>query len=144
MKTLFVIILILALTSCKENSCDEESEGYWTGNFITQKLHETKIEGENVTIRNAFKEIIESEKNIEPDEGFITLRLHLDKNGFFCEQDVFEIDTDYMLISFNKGILAKKLSNISSSLSGWTNQTNTKTYYLIRLKIKHGEIVEIF
>jgi len=144
MKNLFILTIILILTSCKGNSCDEESEGYWTGNFITQKLHKTKIEGENITIRNAFKEIIESEKSIKPEQGFITLRLHLDKNGFFCEQDIFEIDTEYQPISFNKGKLAKKLANVSSSLSGWSNQTKTKTYYLIRLKIKNGEIVEIF
>lgn len=145
MKKLFAIILTLLFFSCSENKtdCEEYSSAYWTTTMFG-KPHNTRIEGENITIRKAFAEIRESETQIEPRNGFITLRLNIDKYGNYCNQENFQINTKYQPIQFNNGELIKKLENVSKNLSGWKNDTETKTYYLIRLSIKNGRIAEIF
>lgn len=145
MKKLFAIILTTLIISCsgKKSDCEEHSSAYWT-ETIFGKPHNTRIEGENITIRKAFTGIKKSETDIEPKNGFITLRLHLDKYGNFCNQENFQIDTDYKPIEFNNGKLIKKLEKISSNLKGWKNDTETKTYYLIRFTIKDGRIEEVF
>lgn len=129
--------------SGKKSECEEHSSAYWT-TTIFGKPHNTRIEGENITIRKAFTGIKKSETDIEPKNGFITLRLHLDKYGNFCNQENFQINTDYEPIEFNNGKLIYKLEKISSNLKGWKNDTETKTYYLIRFTIKDGRIEEVF
>jgi hypothetical protein len=104
----------------------------------------TRIQGANITIRKAFQELVESEVNIQPNNGFITLKIHLDRSGNFCNQENFQIDSDYQSTQFNNGDLIRKLEDISSQLAGWKNDTNSKTYYLIRLKIEQGRIAEIY
>ncbi|WP_298551092.1 hypothetical protein [uncultured Algibacter sp.] len=145
MKKLFAIILTSLIISCsgKVSDCEKHSSAYWT-TTIFGKPHNTRIEGENFTIRKAFAEIKKSENNIEPKNGFITLRLHLDKYGSFCNQENFQINTNYQPIEFNDGKLIKKLEKVSSKLNKWKNDTETKTYYLIRFTIKDGRIEEIF
>ncbi|WP_291865237.1 hypothetical protein [Maribacter sp.] len=145
MKKHFVILSILFFISCseKKSDCDDYSEAYWSGT-ISGKMHNTRIKGENITIRKAFEKIKKTETNIEPKNGFITLKLHIDKYGFFCSQKKFQIDTNYEPIQFNNGKLIKKLELVASDLKGWSNDTETKTYYLIRLTIKDGRIEEIF
>lgn len=108
------------------------------------KPHNTKIEGENITLRNAFAEIKKSQNTIEPKNGFVTLRLHIDKYGNFCNQENFQINTEYQPVTFNNGKLIEELEDVSSNLKGWSNDTKTKTYYLIRFTIKDGQIEEIF
>ncbi|MBP1838864.1 hypothetical protein [Formosa algae] len=149
MKKPFAIIIILVIFSCKNDTplCDEHSSPYYSsiiGIDFKEKRHNTRILGENITIRKAFKELTIKEKNIEPNNGFITLRIHLDKYGNFCNQETFEVDSDYQPTEFNNGTLIKKIRKISKSLSNWTNDTETKTFYLIRIKIKNGQIEEIF
>jgi len=108
------------------------------------KPHNTRIEGENITIRKAFTAIKNSETEIEPRNGFITLRLNIDKYGNYCNQENFQINTQYQPIEFNNGKLIEQLENVSKNLKGWKNDTETKTYYLIRLTIKNGRIEEIY
>ncbi|PKB43040.1 hypothetical protein AX016_1222 [Cellulophaga sp. RHA19] len=149
MKKHFTIILILLLFSCneKDSDCDEHSKPYYSFTYdigLKEKHHNTKIKGENIVIRKAFQEIMNTETEISPKNGHITLRLHLDKNGNFCNQESFEIDNEYQPTKFNNGELIKKLKSISNGLLGWTNDTETKTFYLIRFKIKGGKIEEIF
>ncbi|MFS4418113.1 hypothetical protein [Maribacter sp. 2307ULW6-5] len=139
-----MLILVFPITACNNAPCAEESEPYWGGNLLSRKMHNTKIKGENVTIRQAFGDLRTAERNIRPRQGFITLRLHLDKHGNFCEQEIFEIDRDYRPTSFNEGDLGTKLMATSAALTGWSNATETKTYYLIRFKIENGSILEIF
>lgn len=145
MKKLFAIILTSLIISCsgKKSDCEEHSSAYWT-TTIFGKPHNTRIEGENITIRKAFENIKKLETDIEPKDGFITLRLHIDKNGNFCSQENFQINKDYQPTQFNDGKLIQKLEKISSNLKGWKNDTETKTYYLIRFTIKNGRIEEIF
>ena len=145
MKKLFAIILTFLFFSCSENKtdCEEYSSEYWTTTMFG-KPHNTRIEGENITIRKAFAEIRKSETEIEPKNGFITLRLNIDKYGNYCNQENFQINTQYQPIQFNNGKLIKQLENVSRNLNGWKNDTETKTYYLIRLTIKNGRIEEIF
>lgn len=149
MKKLFAITITLLLISCsdKVSVCDEYSSPYYSSTIgidLKEKPHNTKIVGENITIRKAFEEIVSSETEIEPKSGFITLRLHIDKFGNFCNQETFQIDNEYQPAEFDRGELIKKIESISSNLSGWTNDTETKTFYLIRIKIKDGKIAEIF
>lgn len=145
MKNLIAIIFTLLFLSCSEKilDCEEHSSAYWTTTMFG-KPHNTKIERENIAIREAFQEIKKSETNIKPKNGFITLKLHIDKLGDFCNQENFQIDTEYQLTQFNNGTLIDELEKVSKNLKGWKNDTETKTYYLIRLKIKDGQIEEIF
>ena len=149
MKKLFAITIIILLISCSDKvaDCDEYSSPYYgstIGIDFKEKPHNTKIEGENITIRESFEQIVSSETEIEPKNGFITLKLHIDKYGNFCNQESFQIDTEYQPTQFNNGQLINKLESISTRLTGWTNDTETKTFYLIRLKVKNGRVAEIF
>lgn len=139
------LFLIITATSCSKNDnpCQEPSQAYWTVSLFG-KPHNTKIKGENRTIRKAFKDIMLEKKNIVPSKGYINLKLHLDKNGNFCSLESFEIDDTYSTTSFNNGKLIKDLEKIASSLEGWSNDTNTKTYYLIKFVINEGIIKEVF
>lgn len=145
MKKHFAIILIFLILSCSEKTldCEEYSVAYHSHSMYG-KPHNTRITGENITIRKAFAKIKKQETEIQPKNGFITLKIHIDKYGNFCNQENYQIDEEYQQIEFNNGKLIKKLENISSKLSGWTNDTETKTFYLIRIKIKNGKIEEIF
>jgi hypothetical protein len=145
MKKLIAIILTFLIFSCfeKKTDCEEYSSAYWTTTMFG-KPHNSRIEGENITIRKAFTEIKKSEIDIEPKNGFITLRLNIDKYGNYCNQENFQINTQYQSIEFNDGKLIEQLENISKNLKVWKNDTETKTYYLIRLTIKNGRIEEIF
>lgn len=141
-----IITLLFYACSEKKEPCDEYSESYYSGKYVnfSFKYHNTKIKGENISIRKAFEKLIEKEQNIVPNNGFITVKLHLDKFGNFCKQESFQIDENYQPIIFNEGKLIKKIENITGNLTGWTNDTETKTFYLIRLKIKDGSIKEVF
>jgi len=145
-KIALFFFLIFVSCSKKKEPCNEYSEPYYSSNFkwFSFKDHNTKIKGENITLRKAFKKFIEEEKNITPKKGFITLKIHINKFGNFCNQESFQIDENYQPIVFNNGELIKKVEAISRNLSGWHNDTQTKTFYLIRLKIEDGTIKEVF
>lgn len=146
MKKHYAVIFVCLLFSCSGNvsDCEEYSEPYYSRSIFKQVPHNTRISGENISIRKAFQDVVNSETEIEPQNGFITLKLHLDKFGNFCNQESFQIDEDYQQTEFNNGQLIKNLEYISSNLAGWMNDTETKTFYLLRLKIKDGKIEEIF
>lgn len=145
MRKLITIIYILQLLSCAEkiSDCEELSSAYWRSTMLG-KPNNTKIQGENIAIRKAFQKLKKSETSIKPENGFITLKLHIDKYGNFCNQENFQIDSEYQPTQFNNEELIEKLKEVSSHLAGWTNDTETKTYYLIRFKIQNGKIEEIF
>jgi hypothetical protein len=140
MKKLFAIMTILPLLafSQEKNECEEYSMPYWANEI------NSRIEGENPTLRNAFQEIQLSETNIIPNNGFITLRLNISKTGNFCNIESFQIDQNYENTEFNNGQLIKELEEIAIGLNDWKRDKNYKTYNLIRLKIKNGKIEEIF
>ena len=138
-KFIFLIATLPFLTFSQENSdCDEKTMPYWA-NYIN-----SRIEGENPTLRKAFEEIQLTETNIAPSNGFITLRLYITKTGEFCEMETFQIDENYEPTVFNNGALIKELETIALSLTNWKRDKDFKTYNLIRLKIKNGKIEEIF
>ncbi|WP_424004265.1 hypothetical protein [Maribacter sp. IgM3_T14_3] len=138
-KFIFLIAILPFLTFSQENSdCDEKTMPYWV-NYIN-----SRIEGENPTLRKAFKDIQLAETNIAPSSGFITLRLYITKTGEFCEMETFQIDENYEPTVFNNGELIKDLETIALSLTDWKRDKDYKTYNLIRLKIKNGKIEEIF
>ncbi|GAB1856197.1 hypothetical protein MHTCC0001_10320 [Flavobacteriaceae bacterium MHTCC 0001] len=120
------------------NECDERTLPYWANGI------NSRIEGENPTFRKAFQKIQLSETEIEPKNGFITLRLNISKTGILCDIETFQIDENYKTIKFNNGQLAKKLEKIAIGLTNWKRDKDYKTYNLIRLKIKNGRIEEIF
>ncbi len=135
-KIALFFFLIFISCSKKKEPCDEYSKPYFRYN--------SAIKGENISIRKAFDKFIKEEVNITPKNGFITLKIHIDKFGNFCNQENFQIDENYQPTIFNNGELIKKVEAISSNLSGWQNDTETKTFYLIRLKIEDGIIKEVF
>ncbi len=104
----------------------------------------SRIEGEGPTLRNAFKDIQLTETNINPNNGFITLRLIISKTGKFCGIDTFQIDENYKNTEFNDGELIEKLEKVALGLKKWHRDEDYKTYNLIRIKIKDGKIEEIF
>ncbi|SFW38735.1 hypothetical protein SAMN02927921_01446 [Sinomicrobium oceani] len=140
MKTPFVLILVILFFSFSEDQpeCGERSLPYWYNGI------NSRVEGENITIRRAFAELQEYTNNIYPVDGFITLRLHISKTGKLCDMEVFEIDKDYQKTSFNQGELARELQMIAIELKDWKRDKELKTYNLIRFKIKDGKIEEIF
>lgn len=140
MKKLFALIIILSLLafSQEKNECEERSMPYWANGI------NSRIEGENPTLRKAFKNIQLSETDITPKNGFITLRINISKTGKFCEIETFQINQDYQSIEFNNGKLTKELEQIALGLKDWKRDKDYKTYNLIRLKIKNGKIEEIF
>ncbi len=77
MKRILVLAITLALLSfAQENDeCQERTMPYWANGI------NSRIEGENPTLRNAFRQIQLSETNIKPNSGFITLRLNISKTG---------------------------------------------------------------
>ena len=140
MKNLLLLLTILPYLAFSQetNDCDEKTMPYWA-NYIN-----SRIEGENPTLRKAFEEIQLTETNIAPSSGFITLRLYITKTGEFCEMETFQIDENYEPTVFNNGVLIKELETIALSLTNWKRDKDFKTYNLIRLKIKNGKIEEIF
>jgi len=56
MKKILIFIFSIIFISCadKEGTCDEHSWAYWT-TTMTGKPHNTRIENENVRIRNDLK-----------------------------------------------------------------------------------------
>ncbi|MBI6121455.1 hypothetical protein [Salegentibacter maritimus] len=139
-KILALTILLFTLQSfSQENSdCDEQTLPYWAYEI------NSRIEGENPTLRKAFKEIQLTETEIEPKSGFITLRLNISKTGNLCDIETFQIDENYKSTEFNNGQLVKKLEQIATGLTNWKRDKDYKTYNLIRLKIKDGRIEQIF
>ena len=138
-KLLLLLTFIPFLTFSQEtNNCDERTMPYWANNI------NSRIEGENPTLRNAFRDIQLAETNITPSSGFITLRLYITKTGEFCEMETFQIDENYQPTVFNNGSLINELETIALSLTNWKRDKDFKTYNLIRLKIKNGKIEEIF
>ncbi len=140
MKKLYALITIFTFLafSQEKNECNERTMPYW--------LHgiNSKIEGENPTLRSTFKEIQQSETAIKPENGFITLRLNISKTGKLCKIETFQIDQNYMKTEFNNGELIKRLERTAVGLTDWKRDKDYKTYNLIRLKIKNGKIEEIF
>lgn len=122
----------------EKNECDERTMPYWANGI------NSRINGEGPTLRKAFKEIKTSENNIEPANGFITLRINISKTGKFCDIETFQIDQNYENTEFNNGELIKELEKIAVGLSNWKRDEDYKTYNLIRFKIKNGKIEEIF
>jgi hypothetical protein len=139
-KLLALTILLVTFISFSQekNECDERSMPYWANEINSQ------IEGENPTLRKAFKEIRLSKTDITPSSGFITLRLNISKTGKFCDIETFEIDENYENTKFNNGELIKELEEIAVGLTNWKKDKDYKTYNLIRLKIYNGRIEEIF
>ncbi|MBA3987470.1 MAG: hypothetical protein H0X63_13075 [Flavobacteriales bacterium] len=142
---IFFLLLFISVVSCsdKKESCEEFSKPYWSTTLFG-KSHNTNISGEKITIRNSYKDIVAEEIAIIPKDGFINLKIYLDKFGNFCSTESYEIDQNYEATSFNNGELRKKLEYIASTLKGWTVDTETKTFYLIKFVIKDGVIKEIF
>lgn len=140
MKKLFALMTILSLLafSQEKSECEEHSMPYWANEI------NSRIEGENPTLRKSFQEIQLSETNITPNSGFITLRLNISKTGKFCDIETFQIDNNYENTEFNNGELIKKLEAIAIGLTDWKRDKDYKTYNLIRLTIKNGKIEEIF
>lgn len=140
MKKLFLLITFLPFLALSQenNDCEERTMPYWANNI------NSRIRGENPTLRKAFKEIQLTETNIQPSNGFITLKLYITKTGEFCEMETFQIDEDYQPTVFNNGTLIKELETIALSLTDWERDKDFKTYNLIKLKIKNGKIEEIF
>ncbi|WP_291966767.1 hypothetical protein [Maribacter sp.] len=140
MKKLFLLITFLPFLALSQenNDCEEHTMPYWANNI------NSRIRGENPTLRKAFKEIQLTETNIQPSNGFITLKLYITKTGEFCEMETFQIDEDYQPTVFNNGTLIKELETIALSLTDWERDKDFKTYNLIKLKIKNGKIEEIF
>ncbi len=140
MKKLLALITIFTFLafSQEKNECEERSMPYWANGI------NSRIEGENPTLRKAFKAIQFSETDITPINGFITLRLNVSKTGKFCDIETFQIDEDYENTDFNNGKLITELEKIAVGLTDWKRDKDYKTYNLIRLKIKSGKIEEIF
>lgn len=138
MKYIKIAIILLFLFSCtkKKDLCDEYSQPYYR--------YKTIIKGENITIRNAFKELVKNEQNITPSNGFITVKIHTDKNGNLCSLETYQIDENYQKTIFNNNDLINKVKNISNGLTNWIKDKKIKTFYLIRLKIEDGKIKEVF
>ena len=135
---LIAITLMLLSFSNDKNECDEDTRPYWEYGI------NSRIEGEGLTLRRAFKEIQLSETNINPSNGFITLRLNISRTGKLCDIETFQIDEEYDNTEFNNGELLKELEEIAMRLTDWKRDKDYKTYNLIRLKIKNGKIEEIF
>lgn len=135
---LLILAISISVFSQEKNECDEYSMPYWANDI------NSKIKGENPTLRYYFKEIQKSEINIKPKNGFITLRLNISKTGMLCNIETFQIDENYKKTEFNNGLLINKLRKIAAKLNKWERDKNYKTYNLIRLKIKNGKIEEIF
>jgi len=138
-----ILFLIMLLTSVysfsQENTeCDERTLPYWANGI------NSRIEGESPTLRKAFGGIQVSKTQIEPKNGFITLRLNISKSGKLCNIETFQIDGNYKSTEFNNGQLIAELEKIASQLTGWKRDKDFKTYNLIRIKIKDGRIEEVF
>lgn len=140
MKKLFTLIIILTFLSFSQenNDCEERSRPYWANGI------NSRIEGEVPTLKKAFREIQLAETNIKPANGFITLRLNISKTGKLCDLETFQIDENYDSTEFNNGELIKDLEKIAVELKEWKRDKEYKTYNLIRIKIKNGNIEEIF
>lgn len=104
----------------------------------------SRIEGENPALRKAFEKVQLSATEIEPKNGFITLRLNISKTGKLCDIETFQIDQNYKSTEFNNGQLIKELEQIAIGLTNWKRDKDYKTYNIIRLKIKDGRIEEVF
>lgn len=139
-KILVLTILLFSIESFSQesNDCDDGIVPYWWNGT------NSRIDGESPTLRKAFKEIQLNETEIEPKSGFITLRLNISKTGNLCNIETFQIDENYISTEFNNGQLVKELEQIAIGLTNWKRDKDYKTYNLIRLKIKDGQIEEIF
>ena len=124
--------------SNKKSECEERTLPYWAYGI------NSRVEGEVPTLEKAFRNIQQTETNIEPANGFITLRLDISKTGKFCDIKTFEIDEKYESTEFNNGELRENLEKIAIGLKSWKRDKEYKTYNLIRIKIKNGKIEEIF
>lgn len=141
MKKLFALTIFFAsfLSFSQENNeCDERTSPYWAYEI------NSRIDGEVPVLKKAFKEIKLNETNIQPANGFITLRLDISKNGKLCDIITYQIDEDYKTTEFNNGELKNELEKIAVRLKDWKRDKDYKTYNLIRLTIKNGKIEEIF
>lgn len=139
-KILVLTILLLSFQSFSQenNDCDESIVPYWWNGT------NSRIKGENPALRKAFEKIQLNETEIEPKNGFVTLRLNISKTGKLCDIETFQIDENYKSTGFNNGTLIKDLEQIAIGLKDWKRDKDYKTYNLIRLKIKDGRIEEIF
>jgi hypothetical protein len=139
-KILVLSILLFSIQSFSQekNDCDERTLPYWANGI------NSRIEGENPALRKAFDKIQHSKTEIQPKNGFITLRLNISKKGKLCDVETFQIDENYKSTEFNNGQLIKELEQIAIGLTDWKRDKDYKTYNLIRLKIKDGRIEEIF
>ncbi len=139
-KILVFTILFFSIQSFSQenNDCDERTMPYWWNDT------NSRIEGEVPVLKKAIQKIQLYETEIEPKNGFITLRLNISKTGKLCNIETFQIDENYKNTEFNKGRLIKDLERIAIELTDWKRDKDYKTYNLIRLKIKEGRIEEIF
>jgi len=140
MKGILLLVITLTLLSFSQdkNECDERSVPYWAYGV------NSAIEGENITLRKAFREVQTHETDIQPANGFITLRLNISKNGELCDIKAFQIDGNYEDTEFDDGKVIAQLKNIATGLTDWKREKDVNTYNLIRFKIKNGKIEEIF
>jgi hypothetical protein len=132
MKGILALLTILMLLSFSQdkNECDEHSVPYWLRDI------NSRVEEDNITLWNIFKKIRQTETNIEPANGFITLRIHISKTGNFCNMETFQIDQNYDITEFNNGKLVEELKTISMGLTDWKRDNNYETYNLDRLKME--------
>ena len=133
-----ITFLTLLSPSQEKSECEEPTLPYWAYGI------NSRVEGEVPTLEKAFRNIQQTETEIEPANGFITLRLDISKTGKFCDIETFEIDEDYESTVFNNGELREDLEKIAIGLKNWKRDKEYKTYNLIRIKIKNGKIEEIF
>tara|TARA_R110002051_G_scaffold127199_1_gene200833 strand:- start:780 stop:1160 length:381 start_codon:yes stop_codon:yes gene_type:complete len=126
MKNIFIIIFILPLF------------------VLSQEKERSDLQGENIPLRKAFREIKMSESDITPPNGFITIRRLLSDNGQFSQLKSFQIDENYNKTEFNNGVLLEKLERITIGLKDWKRDRDYENFSLIRIKIKNGKIEEIF
>ncbi|WP_090299546.1 hypothetical protein [Flagellimonas zhangzhouensis] len=139
-KILFASIIFLTINffSQKSDDCDDRTVAYWWNGT------NSRIAGEVPTLKKTFGKIQQSETEIEPKNGFITMRLNISKTSKLCDIQTFQIDKNYKKTEFNNGQLALELEKIALGLNDWKKDKNYKTYNLIRLKIQNGKIEEIF
>lgn len=102
------------------------------------------LSGENIPLRKAFNEIRMYESDINPKNGFITIRRLLSETGDFSKLESFQLDEHYNATQFNNGALIKKLEYIALGLKDWKRDRDYTNFSLIRIKIKNGKIEEVF
>lgn len=133
---LFIILII----GCADEKkvCNEMSIPPW------HNSNELGIEGGSKKIREIFSEIQRTENKINPQNGFITLKIHINSEGELCNVESFQINQDYKAIVFNDNDLINRLEKKAREILIWQNKLKVQSFYLIRFKMIEGRIDEIF